>query len=92
MKINEVWDLIKLPIGVKPIGYKWVYKTKTDSQGNIERYKAWIVGKWFTQQEEIHYDNIFSSVSKKDSLRIISTFVAHYDLELHLMDVKNYIS
>ena len=30
----------------------------------------------------------FSSVSCKDSFRIIMTLVAHYDLELHQMDVK----
>jgi Reverse transcriptase (RNA-dependent DNA polymerase) len=68
MKINEVWDLVELHVGVKPIGCKWVYKTKIDSQGNVERYKARLVSKGFTQQQGIHYDNIFSPVSKKDSL------------------------
>ena len=34
------------------------------------------------------YKRTFSPVSKKDSLRIIITLVAHYDLELHQMDVK----
>jgi hypothetical protein len=32
MKINEVWDLVELPVGVKIVGYKWVYKTKINSQ------------------------------------------------------------
>ena len=40
MASNRVWDLIKLPYGVKAIGCKWVFKTKKDSQGNIERHKA----------------------------------------------------
>ena len=31
---------------------------------------------------------VFSPVSCKDSFRIIMTLVAHYDLELHQMDVK----
>ena len=39
MRSNEVWDLVELPNGAKAIGYKWVYKTKKDSLGNIERYK-----------------------------------------------------
>jgi Reverse transcriptase (RNA-dependent DNA polymerase) len=63
MKINEIWDLIELLVGVKPVGC-----TKTDSQGNVERYKAQLVAKGFTQQQEVHYDNTFSPVSKKDSL------------------------
>jgi len=37
---NKVWDLVELPNGIKPIGCKWVFKTKKDSLGNIERHKA----------------------------------------------------
>jgi Reverse transcriptase (RNA-dependent DNA polymerase) len=89
MEINEVWDFVELPVGVKHVDYKWVYKTKTDSQGNVESYKARLVAKGFTRQQGVHYDNTFSPVSKKDSLRIILALVAHYNLELHQMDVKN---
>jgi hypothetical protein len=46
------------------------------------------VAKGFTQREGIDYTKIFSPVPCKDSLRIIMTLVAHYDLELHQMDVK----
>jgi Reverse transcriptase (RNA-dependent DNA polymerase) len=88
MKINEVWDLIELSIGVRSVGCKWVYKTKIDSQGNIKGYKARLIVRWFTQQEWTRYNNIFSSVSKKDSLWIILALVVHYDLELHQMNVK----
>jgi hypothetical protein len=61
---------------------------KYDSNGNIERFKTRLVAKDFTQRECIYYTEIFSPVSCKDSLRIIMTLVAHYDLELHQMDVK----
>ena len=77
-----------IPRGAKIVGCKWVYETKLDSQGNIERYKARLVAKGFTQREGIYYNEIFSSVSCKDSFRIIMALVAHYDLELHQMDVK----
>ena len=46
---NGVWDLVELPEGVKPIGYKWIFKTKRDLEGNIVRYKARLVAKGFTQ-------------------------------------------
>jgi hypothetical protein len=88
MKNNGVWDLVELPNGVKPIDCKWVFKTKKDSLGNIERYKARLVAKEFTQKEGIDYTETVSPVSKKDSLCIILPLVAHFDLELHQMDVK----
>ncbi|KAL4340139.1 hypothetical protein GQ457_08G024220 [Hibiscus cannabinus] len=88
MKNNKVWDLVSLPDGVKAIGCKWVFKTKRDSKGNIERYKARLVAKGFTQQEGIDYTETFSHVSKKDSLRIVLALVAQFDLELQQMDVK----
>ena len=36
MNVNKVWDLKIIPKRVKTVDYKWVYKTKHDSQGNIE--------------------------------------------------------
>ena len=88
MDQNGVWDLVELPNKCKKIGYKWVFKTKRDAKGNIERYKARLVAKGFTQKEGIDYGETFSPISKKDSLRIVMALVAHYDLELHQMDVK----
>ena len=88
MANNQVWDLLELPEGFRAVGCKWVYKTKTDASGNIERYKARLVTKDFLQNEGIDYHDTFSPVSKKDSLRIILALVAHFDLELHQMDVK----
>jgi len=88
IKSNEVWDLVELLNGAKAIGCKWVFKTKKDSLGNIERYKARLVAKGFTQKEGIDYTETFSPVSKKDSLRVIMALVAHFDLELQQMDVK----
>ena len=46
------------------------------------------MAKGFTQREGIDYNETFSPVSCKDSFRIIMALVAHYDLELHQMDVK----
>ena len=88
MASNRVWDLVELPDGIKAIGCKWVFKTKKDSLGNIERHKARLVAKGFNEREGIDYTKTFSHVSKKDSLRIIMALVAHFDFDLHQMDVK----
>ena len=48
MEDNKVWELVPFPEGVKPIDYKWIFKTKRDSKGNVERYKARLVAKGYT--------------------------------------------
>jgi hypothetical protein len=88
MSTNKVWDLEIISKGAKTVGCKWIYQTKYDSQGNVERFKARLVAKGFTQREGIDYNETFSPVSCKDSFRIIMALVAHYDLELHQMDVR----
>ena len=85
---NDVWDHVELPEGLKPIGCKWIFKTKRDSKGNKERYKARLVTKGFSQGEGIDYNKTFSPVSLKDSFRFVKALVAHFDLKLHQMGVK----
>ena len=88
MDDNNVWEMTELPKDAKRVGCKWVFKTKRDSKGNVERYKARLVAKGYTQNDGIDYKETFSPVSRKDSLRIVMALVAHFDLELHQMDVK----
>ena len=62
-KTKKVWELIPLPENVRPIGCKWIFKTKRDSKGNVERYKARLVANDNTQKEEIDFKETFSPVS-----------------------------
>ncbi|KAK8652100.1 hypothetical protein V6N13_061124 [Hibiscus sabdariffa] len=40
MSDNQVWTLIEPPEGIEPIGCKWVFKKKTDMDGNVQTYKG----------------------------------------------------
>jgi hypothetical protein len=75
MSVDKVWDLEEIPKGAKTLGCNWVYKTKCDSNGNIEGFKARLVAKGFTQREGIDYTETFSPISCKDSLRILMALV-----------------
>jgi hypothetical protein len=88
MASNEVWEPTELPEGQNTVDCKWVFKTKKDAKGSIERFKARLVAKGFTQRPGIDYNETFSPVSSKDAFRIIMALVAHFNLELHQMDVK----
>ena len=48
MKDNDVWELVPLLEGAKPIGCKWIFKIKKDSKGNVERNNARLLAKGFT--------------------------------------------
>lgn len=51
LEAKNTWTLIPLPTNKHPIGCKWVYKIQYRSDGSIERYKAWLVAKGFTQKD-----------------------------------------
>ena len=48
MYSNQVWDLMEPPEGIKPIGYKWIYKKKRGVDGKVETFKARLVVKGFS--------------------------------------------
>ena len=45
---NQIWDLVKVPNGIKPVGYKWVYKRKKGIDGKVETFKVRLVAKGYT--------------------------------------------
>ena len=59
MYSNQVWDLVKAPNGIKPIGCKCVYKRKRGIDGKVETFKVRLVVKWYTQKEGIDYEETF---------------------------------
>ena len=71
MYSNQVWDLVKAPDGIKPVGYKWVYKRKRGIDGKVETFKARLVAKRYTQKEGIDYEETFSPVVMVKSIRIL---------------------
>jgi hypothetical protein len=81
------WVLELLPAGRTAIGCKWVFKIKRKADGSVDRYKARLVAKGFSQKEGVDYSETFAPVAKFSAIRALLSLTAHYDLELHQMDV-----
>ncbi|CAI5743628.1 unnamed protein product [Peronospora destructor] len=43
LKANDTWELLPRTSERRPLHAKWVFKTKADANGNVERYKARMV-------------------------------------------------
>ncbi|KAK8563377.1 hypothetical protein V6N12_035525 [Hibiscus sabdariffa] len=88
MSENQVWTLVEPPEGIKHIGCKWVFKKKTDMDGNVQTYKGRLVAKGFRQIHGVDYDETFSPVAMIKSIRILLAVAAFHDYEIWQMDVK----
>jgi hypothetical protein len=85
---NEAWDIVEFPVGIKYIGRKWLFKKKFNAKGKVEKYKAQLVEKGYSQVEGIEFGEIFSHVAKLTSTRFLLSIVDDFDLEVEHMDVK----
>ena len=80
--------MVELLARRKPIGSKWVFKKKMDVEGKVEKYKAWLVEKGYSQVPGIDFGDIFSLVSKVTSITLLLSVAATFDFEVEQMDVK----
>src|SRR5215813_721669 len=88
MYSNSVWEHVDQPVGVKPIGCKWIYKRKRGVDGKVQTFKARLVAKGYTQKEGVDYKETFSPVAMLMSTRTLLSITAYYDYEIWQMDVK----
>ena len=67
---NEAWDLVKLHDGRKHVCRKWVLKKKLNVEGKVEKYKACLVAKGYSQVDGINFGEVFSFFAKLTSRQI----------------------
>ena len=84
---NNTWDLVDFPDDKKIICVKWIYKTKLNADGDVEKYKARLVSHGFNQQHGIDYNETFASVGRLDTVRMVLAIAAHNKWYVHQMDV-----
>ncbi|PRQ23286.1 putative RNA-directed DNA polymerase [Rosa chinensis] len=86
---NDTWELTSLPEGKAAIGVKWVYKTKYKPNGDVDRFKARLVAKVYKQKPGIDYLEVFASVARLDTVRMVISLAAHNCWKIFQMDVKS---
>ena len=61
---NKTWELTDLSRGQKTIGVKWVFKTKLNENGEVDKYKARLIAKGYKQKYGVDYKEVFAPVAR----------------------------
>ena len=78
-KKNSTWDVVQLKQGLKSVGCIWVFTSKYSSDRTIERYKAILVAKGYTQTYRIYYKETFASAGKMKTICILVSLAVNLD-------------
>ncbi|KAL2481286.1 cysteine-rich RLK (RECEPTOR-like protein kinase) 8 [Abeliophyllum distichum] len=86
---NGTWELVEKPWDKTSVECKWIFSIKYNSDGTIEKYKARLIAKDFTQTYGVDYMETFAPVAKMNTVRVLLSLAANLDWKLHQLDVKN---
>nr|KYP66211.1 Retrovirus-related Pol polyprotein from transposon TNT 1-94 [Cajanus cajan] len=86
---NQVWELVTLPKAKRPISLRWVFKTKTDPTGKVVKHKARLVVCGFLQKPDIDYKEVFASVARIETIRIVVAIANSKGWIMYQLDVKS---
>ena len=85
---NNTWVLVDLPTSSKPIGCKWLFRRKYNTNGSIQTFKVRLVAIDFNQREGIDYFDTYALVARITSIHVLLALASIYKLIIHQMDVK----
>ncbi len=83
---KHTWDLVPATPEMNVMDSMWVYDIKWDGDGNRIRDKARLVGKGYTQQLGIDYNETWAAVTRLESVRMMAAIAASMDLHLWQVD------
>ncbi|MCH80155.1 copia-type polyprotein [Trifolium medium] len=86
---NNTWVLTDLPKNAKVIGVKWIYKTKLNEKGEVDKYKARLVAKGYAQKYGTDYKEVFAPVARWDTIRSLLAIAAMKNWYVFQLDVKS---
>ncbi|GKV25217.1 hypothetical protein SLEP1_g34687 [Rubroshorea leprosula] len=86
---NATWKLVDRPTNKNVIGVKWVYKVKLNSDGSLNKCKARLVVKGYSQLAGIDFTKTFASVARFDTIRLLFAIAAKKSWLIYQLDVKS---
>jgi hypothetical protein len=88
LQVHETWDYVPRRSWMRVIPSHWVYALKTDSEGNVTRYKARLVADGNRQIMGVDVNDIFAPTASFAARRVLLSVAAARDMEVHQVDIK----
>jgi hypothetical protein len=76
LKKNDTYELVDLPENAQVVKTIWVLRRKFNADGTIERYKARLCAKGYSQRPGLDYDETFAPVPQYKSWRTVLALAA----------------
>ncbi|XP_048139602.1 uncharacterized protein LOC125316165 [Rhodamnia argentea] len=73
---NRTWELVERPQDGKVIGVKWVFRTKLNPDGLVNKHKARLVVKGYVQVWGVDFSETFAPVARLDTIRMTLALAA----------------
>ncbi|KAH9780091.1 hypothetical protein KPL71_007943 [Citrus sinensis] len=86
---NQTWELEDRPEHKKAIGVKWVYRTKLNPDGSVNKHKASLIFKGYAQMFGVDFSETFAPIARLDTIRMSLALAAQQGWVIHQMDVKS---
>ena len=85
---QQTWVLVPFQQGMNVVGCKWIYPTKLNFDGSLNKHKARLVAKGFYQQLGVDFIETFSTVVKHPTIRIVLAIAVSKHWSLKQLDVE----
>ncbi|KAE8226259.1 hypothetical protein CF319_g1123 [Tilletia indica] len=82
------WRVVKAYGKANLISSKWVLRLKKNADGSIQKYKARLVARGFTQVEGVDFDETFAPTSRLQNMRLLCAMAAALGLDIHQIDYE----
>lgn len=88
LKKNKVWTLVERPKNTNIVTNRWVYKVKRKPNGEVDRHRARLVARGFTQVHGVDYSETYVPVANMLTVRMLLAYAAIINLKFRQFDIK----